>query len=365
METAKGAVAAVMRSRPWRANERLGQSRGAFLSAGIAFYGVFAIFPLLVLGIAVLGYVAAGNEELQDEVIGFVQTGVPGLIGPDGIVSEADVRQAAGNRVAFGVTAAVGVVTLLLTGLGWVAALREGIRAMFRMPTLQLDPVRAKLFDLAVLLTLGVLVVTTALASVVTTSVNNRILDLLDLEQTPVTSVLSAGLVALFTLLLDTLLFTVLYRVLAHTDAPLRQVVSGAVVAAIGTAVLRQLVAYGFLLSGNVGGGFTFLTAFVPILLLFVWLNLTARVLLFGASWVAVGPTAPAAEEAPETDTAPTPSSRRPAPPPLPPALPVRWADRAVLGAGVVLGASAVALLQATGAALRAVTRGVARVRED
>ena len=45
--------------------------------------------------------------------------------------------------------------------------------------------------------------------------------------------------------------------------------------------------------------------------------------------------------------------------PKLPPVLPVRWTDRTVLGAGVVLGASAVARLQLAGGAARTVGAGL------
>ncbi|WP_336920838.1 YihY/virulence factor BrkB family protein [Aquipuribacter sp. SD81] len=380
VDTAKGAVGAAMRSRPWRTNERFGQSRGALLSAGIAFFGVFAIFPLLVLGVAVLGLVAGGNEAVQDRTIDIVSDAVPGLIAPDeagasdagtddggvtedlgpqgGIVSESDLREAASNRFALGLSAVIGAVTLLFTGLGWIAALREGIRGMFRLPVMALDPVRVKLFDLAVLVSLGLLLVVSAVADLVSTSVGRQLLRLVGLEGSTAGTVALAVVVALLTLALNTVLYAVLFKVLANSGEPLRRVLGGALIAAVGTVLLRQLVGQ---VLGNVGGGFGFLTPFVGILALFVWLNLTARVMLLGASWVAVGPTSelrPVVEPGePVVDDA--------GPTPLPPALPVRWTDRAVLGAGVVLGASAVALVQATGAAVRAVVGGVARARDD
>nr|WP_284289904.1 hypothetical protein [Angustibacter aerolatus] len=42
------------------------------------------------------------------------------------------------------VTGIVGFVTLLLSGTGWVDALREGVRAVFGQPPMQINPVKGK-----------------------------------------------------------------------------------------------------------------------------------------------------------------------------------------------------------------------------
>ncbi len=363
-------VGRVMRSRPWRANERLGTSRGAILAAGIAFYGVFSLFPLLVLGFAVAGVVVGGNARLQAELVGFVEEALPGIIGEgdSAVVSADDLLAQATDTTVLGISAAIGVGALLFTGLGWIAALREGIRAMFRLPTMQLDLVRTKLFDLAVMLTLGTLIVAAAISSVVAQTLTDILLGLVGLQDTTVGTVLGSAVVLLLAVLLNTALFTVLYRVLANTGTGYRVVLSGALVAAVGVAVLQLLVG---VVLGNVGGSFGFLAAFVPVLTLFVWLNLNARVMLFGASWVAVG-ARPAVDAAalqttqlvghPEELT-----PERPARTSLPASLPVRWSDRAVLGAGVVLGASAFGLWQVGVGAVRTVGGGVRSLldRED
>lgn len=360
-------VRRVMRTRPYRANERLGQSRGGILSAGIAFYGVFSIFPLLVLGFTVLGLVVGGNQALQAEIITYIDRTVPGVVGElaedgetvvDGIVAQETLLAFVTSGTALGLSAVVGLVALLFTGLGWIAALREGIRGVFRMPTLQLDPVRAKLFDLAVLVTLGALIVVISLAGVTATSVTDQLLDAIGLGRSPVADAAALAGVFVGVLALNTVLFAVLYRVLAHTSAPYRTVLGGALVAAAGVALLQQLAGY---VLRNVGGDLGFLDAFVPILTLFVWLNLTARVMLYGAAWVAVGPRAPVEADTVEA-TAAEPVEL---PAPRPRALPVRWSDRTILGAGAVLGATALGLAQVSGSAVRAVGAGLRGLLRD
>lgn len=362
----------VMRTRPYRANDRLGQSRGGILSAGIAFYGVFSIFPLLVLGFTVLGLVIGGNERLEQEILTYIDETLPGVVGElaedgetvaDGIVAQETLLAFVTSGTSLGLSAVIGLVALLFTGLGWIAALREGIRGVFRMPTLQLDPVRAKLFDLAVLVTLGALIVIISLVGVTATSVNDQLLDAVGLGGSTLADVAALTGVFLGVLALNTVLFAVLYRVLAHTSARYRTVLGGALVAATGVALLQQLAGY---VVRNVGGNLGFLDAFVPILTLFVWLNLTARVMLYGAAWVAVGPS-PVAEEAVEPGQVVEPAVGEPVgvPVPRPPVLPARWTDRTMLGAGVVLGATALGLAQVTGSAVRAVGAGVRGLLRD
>ncbi len=359
-------VGRLLRSRGWRTWSRVGQTRGGILAAGIAFFGVFSLFPLLVLGFAVAGIVVGGNQRLQDEIVGLAVQALPGVIGrsadSDALVSAEELLATATSTTVVGLSAALGVLTVLYTGLGWIGALREGIRAMFEAPVMELDPVRAKLYDLAVLLTLGILIVATALVSVVTQAFTEELLQLVGLEGSAVGNVVTSSVAFVVVVGLNTALFTVLYRVLAHRSKAWREVAGGALLAAVGVAVLQVLVG---VVLGNVGGGLGFLSAFVPVLALFVWLNLNARVMLLGAAWVAVGPTPEPGPSAAEVEAAEQAARALEPAPPLPPVLPARWTDRAVLGAGVVLGATSVALLQATGGALRAATAGLRRVARD
>ncbi len=354
----------LLRSRAWRANGRLAVARGNILSAGIAFYGVFSLFPLLVLGVTVFGQLLRSDERLQESVFGYARSALPGLIAAEGEqtspgslpLSPELVLDQGLDPTTVGLSALLGVAVLLFTALGWISALREGIRSVFRMPVMQVDLVRAKLFDLAVALTLGVLLVASAGVSVVASSIMDQLLRTSGLDGSGASQVVGRVLVFVTAAAVDTLLFMVLYRVLAGARPRYRGLVTGALLAALGVGVLRQLVSE---VLGNVGGSFSFLAAFVPILALFVWLNLTARVMLFGAAWAAVGPGNA------EIDPARTVPERVPLPRQSAPVLPRRWSDRALLGAGAVLGASCLGLLQVSTGAVRAVGQGVRTLVRD
>ena len=73
-------AARFLRSRAWRTYTRSWEARAAILAAGIAFFGVFALFPLLVLGFAAAGLVIGGNQRLQDTIIGFAIDPATGML---------------------------------------------------------------------------------------------------------------------------------------------------------------------------------------------------------------------------------------------------------------------------------------------
>lgn len=393
MKAALGrAVGAFLRSRPWRANARLGQARGNVLAAGIAFYGFFSLFPLLGLGFALLGWVARGDEQLQGNVVAYLQNAVPvdGVFvespsGQDPLVDPDALVRTVTSEPVLGWAGLLAVGVLLFTASGWLSALRGGIRSVFLLPPLPVDIVRAKLMDLAVAPTLGLLVVASALVSVTANTLTEQLLELLGLGDSGVGSVAARLVVVVAVGVLDTVLFMLLYRVLARAGLPWRQLASGAVVAAVLVGLLKL---FGGVLLGGAADRPVLAAFAVPVALL-VWLNLTGRATLFGASWAAVGVApegvpsdarpgaaegsqgAVAGEAAPAADA--RPSGARPvgARPVVvqrrtpTPALPERWTDRVVLGAGIVLGATGAVLLSGAGAAARAATEGLRSATRD
>ena len=51
-----------------RAQERYNDSKGDFFAAGITYFTVFALFPLLMVGFAAAGFVLARNPELLADI---------------------------------------------------------------------------------------------------------------------------------------------------------------------------------------------------------------------------------------------------------------------------------------------------------
>src|SRR5215813_2468427 len=102
----------------WRARERYNLVLGGRLAAAIAYYGFFAVFALALVAYSIVGYVLANSAAAVDAVNKFLQQYVPFL----------DAGQIADAR---NTVAVLGLVGLVLTGVGWIEAMRSSQRAVW------------------------------------------------------------------------------------------------------------------------------------------------------------------------------------------------------------------------------------------
>ena len=268
---------------PYRAWERYGAVRGNVLAGGIAYFAFFSIFPALAIGFTLFALVLGNQEELQVELVQYVNSSLGSTVisyhpGQAGLVS---IEQLVQPRVLT-TTGVVGVVTLVFTGLGWVSALRDGIQAVFaaRMDT---NFVVLKLFDVLLFLAAGLAVLTSVVVSIAVNVTTDEVMDLLGIAGNGVTGWSVSILGQIVLVVLDTVIFTLLFHRLCGVDVPWADVVTGAFVAAVGFTVLK-LFATELLqaVSRN-----RFLASFGVIVGLLVWMNLVARLLLVAAAWSA------------------------------------------------------------------------------
>lgn len=344
-------------SRPVRAYQRYGRMRGGVIAGGMAYIGLFSIVAILLLGFTVLGLTLSGNRELQDTVIEQIDIQLPGLLAVGDDPGPVDPAELLAAENALTITGAIALVAALLSGLGWLDAVREGIRAMFGMPTDDRFVVRKKGLDVVILATLGLAIVASAVLSVVVNAATGFVLGLVGLEDSTVGTVLLRVAGIAVVLVADTLIFVILFRLLSALDLPWSQVRQGALIGAVGLGILKFFA--GFLL-GRVGGNNPLLAASATVVGLLVWLNLVSRLTLLSASFVA--------ERREELVPRPLPEDRGLRELPvaagprhvLEPSFGQRATDRTTLAAGAVLGVLAVGSLRAlTGAARSAV--GLAR----
>lgn len=72
---------------PWldhviRAQQRYDNAQGDFCAAAVTYYTIFAMFPLLMVGFAAVGFVLAGRPELLAEIDSRVQRRPSPVISP-------------------------------------------------------------------------------------------------------------------------------------------------------------------------------------------------------------------------------------------------------------------------------------------
>jgi membrane protein len=347
---------------PWRVWSHYGQARGNVLAGGIAYSAFFSLFPALAVGFTVFGLVLGASRSLQVRVADYVNsifnsvvigtTEGTGVVSIDTLVQQTDALTLTG--VGF-------LVVLLFTGLGWVEAMRQGIRAVFGLGD-EGNPVLAKLLDVVVLGVTGLGLLASIVASVALSSASGAVLDWVGVSDESVARFLVSFVVEVALLGFDVLLFLMFFRLLARVRLPLMDLLGGALVGAVGLFALK--LGGGLLL--RLASNNRWLGASLVVGLL-VWFNLFARLTLVAASWSATA-------QVDRAGTSPAPDSAGAAQVGVAeaaigagtdaalrgqgtPTYGVRAADRTTIAAGAVLGATAVLVVGAVGRALGSVLR--------
>ena len=86
------------------------------------------------------------------------------------------------NPDGLGWTAVIAAVVTVVTSLGWIAGLRDGLRGVMELRPRKINPILLKLRDVGTLLLLGVALVISAGASLVFGTAAGWVTDLLSLD---------------------------------------------------------------------------------------------------------------------------------------------------------------------------------------
>ncbi|TWH04900.1 membrane protein [Nocardioides sp. J9] len=174
----------------------------------------------------------------------------------------------------------VGVLGLLYAGLGWVSSMRFALSVMFGLPRAERPSyLRGKGRDLGALCVLGLVLLLSVAVSGVVTRLSGEVLELVGLASS-LGWLLSVAALALG-VAIGTLLFFLMFRLLAEPPAPSHALWSGALLGAVGFELLKQ--ASGLLLTLTQGR--PAFQAFGIALILLVWINYFSRVVLLAAAW--------------------------------------------------------------------------------
>ncbi|GAB3256607.1 YihY/virulence factor BrkB family protein [Nocardioides dilutus] len=265
-----------------RTQEHYGEVKAGQQAGAVTYFGFLSVFPILALAFFVIGYVSKVVPESRDTLVEAIDSMLPGIIGTDdNQLQLKDIEDAAG---AVGL---IGLVGVLYSGLGWLSALRDALITVFVLPDReQPNFLMGKVRDLLTLTVIGVVLLVAVAVTGVVAGFSEDLLDFVGL------STELGWLVKLLTIALglpvNTLLFLVIFRLLAAPDLPFRAMLSGAVLGAVGFEILKQAST---LLITTTEGQPAF-QAFGIALILVVWINYTSRVTLYAASWAWTHPLA-------------------------------------------------------------------------
>jgi YihY family inner membrane protein len=111
---------------PYAVVEKFGNDQAGGKAALIAYYGLFALFPLLMLFSTVLGYVVHGNEQLRKDLVDSALGSFP-IIGPQ---LHSQVHGLTGSAWAV----AAGSLLLLYGAMGLALATQSAMNSVWNIP---------------------------------------------------------------------------------------------------------------------------------------------------------------------------------------------------------------------------------------
>ncbi|MXG89468.1 YihY/virulence factor BrkB family protein [Nocardioides flavescens] len=329
-----------------RMQQHYGAAKAGQQAGAVTYFGFLSFFPIMALAFFLVGYVAKVYPGAQDTLVSAIDSMLPGIIGTrDNQIQLSDIQDAAG---AVGL---IGLAGVLYSGLGWLSALRDALIAVFDLPQREQPSfVKGKLRDLVTLAIIGTVLLVAVAVSGFVSGFSGDLLAWLGLSTA--LGWLVTLLTIAFGLAANTVLFFAMFRLLAAPDIPVRAMLSGALLGAVGFEVLKQIS--GLLIRSTQGQ--PAFQVFGLALILLVWINYFSRVTLYAAAWAwtdplareqritepsepVQGPASPSLDHLRDTAEGETPASRKGA-----------LAAGAALGAAGAAAAAAVAKARKDGA---------------
>ncbi len=237
-------------------NQRVSDVGGGPLSSSITLAGFLSLFPLMLVGISVLGFISAGNTDFPQNVVD--QLGLTGEAAHQVLNAISTAEQS--RRAA----SVVGLVGLLWAGLGVVGTLGQAFNATWQVTG---RGWKGKAVDLAWLVGAGVLF----LVSLTMGGVSGWL---------PGPAIVPTVILALG---LDVVIFLWMFRALTNVAVSWRDFLPGALAGAVGLEVLKlvgtvyvpRLVSSSSALYGSLGVVFAILA----------WMALFSRLTVYASAF--------------------------------------------------------------------------------
>jgi membrane protein len=279
------------------------EDKAARLGAALAYYTIFSIGPLLLVIIAIVGFVL-GPQAAEGKLVSTIS----GVVGEQGaqVIQEA-IKNA--SKPGAGILASViGVVTLLLGATGIFGQLQDALDTIWKVEPPKgggiMGTIKARAVPFLMLLGCGLLLFALLVANSVLAVLGKFVSNNL-----PGGAFLWEAVNFVITLGVLTLLFAMIFKFLPDTEIAWKDVWVGAALTSVLFAVGQ--LGLGFYLSiTNVGSPYGAAGSLVVVL---VWIYYSAQILLFGAEFTRIyaqhhGSRA----QAPKSETRPRPLKESP-----------------------------------------------------
>jgi membrane protein len=261
-----------------RANDRYEESKGSFFAAGLTYYTIFALFPLLMVGFSVGGFLLAHRPDVLTGIDKKVRAAVPGALGQQVVEL---MNSAIASRASVGV---IGLAVAAWVGLNWMSNLRVALSEMWKQGEGSRGYIRTKFSDLVTMVTsFAAILATVALSALAAAAPMGKILEWLGIHNAPALDAILRGGSMLVSLLVSWLVFSWMIARLPREPVSFASSIRAALIAAIGFELFKLIASIYLKSVLRSPAGATF----GPVLGLMVFAYITARLLLYAAAWAA------------------------------------------------------------------------------
>lgn len=248
------------------------------LGAALAYFGVFAIAPVLMIAIAIAGlvYGRAASE-------GNIVRSISGVVGSSTAQFAQELVESASQPRAGWIAVVVGVVSVVFGSAGFFFQLKDAFNTVWEVAPKPgyrpLDMIRNNALSFAMVLGLGIVILASLLLTACLSAAGSFLGSALLVSET-VWQLADFGL----SFSLVTLLFACIFKILPDVHIPWRDVWPGAVLTALLFTMAQVALS---MIIRHVNPGLAFGVAGGLIVIL-MWINLASLILLFGAEFIRV-----------------------------------------------------------------------------
>jgi membrane protein len=245
------------------------------LGASLSYYTLFSLAPVLVIAIAIAGFVF-GAEAARGEIVGQIQ----GLVGTDGARAVQAMLRGASKRSDGILATVIGLVTLFVGASGVFLELQAALNGIWRVKTKPsaglFEVARQRLISFGLVVGVGFLLLVSLVVSAALSALQKFLGGYL-----PGYAVLGEALNVVVSLAVITLLFAMIYKVLPDVELAWRDVWIGGLVTA-GLFSIGKLVIGLYL--GRSSTASTYGAA-ASVIVLLLWVYYSSQIVLLGAEF--------------------------------------------------------------------------------
>jgi membrane protein len=249
------------------------------LGASLAYYTLFSIAPILVIAVAVAGYLF-GSQVAENQVLGQIQ----GLIGDAGALALRGLLTSAQQSEARGLAAIISVVTLIIGATSVFGELQKTLDQIWGTPARDRSVawwrvLRSRLLSVGLILGVGFLLMVSLLASAALAGLGMWLSSFM-----PHWTIILPALDLTLSVAMTTVLFAMIYKYVPRESIAWSDVWVGGCVTAVLFTVGKSLIGL-YLGRSSISSAYG---AAGSVMVLLLWIYYSAQIFLLGAEFTHV-----------------------------------------------------------------------------